>query len=72
MTVGSKGSLVVTTDEVIAVPPVYVRHVVDTTGAGDLYASGFLYGLSQQRPMFECGQLGSIAISILDATYRPS
>ncbi len=61
VTVGSKGSLVVTNDEVITVPPVYVRHVVDTTGAGDLYASGFLYGLSQQRPLFECGQLGSIA-----------
>jgi sugar/nucleoside kinase (ribokinase family) len=61
VTVGSKGSLVVTPDEVLPVPPVYVRHVIDTTGAGDLYASGFLYGLSQQRSLFECGQLGSIA-----------
>ncbi len=61
VTVGSKGSLVVTPDEVLPVPPVYVRHVIDTTGAGDLYASGFLFGLAQQRSLFECGQLGSIA-----------
>lgn len=61
VTVGSKGSLVVTPDGVLPVPPVYVRQVIDTTGAGDLYASGFLFGLAQQRGLFECGQLGSIA-----------
>ena len=37
--------------------------VVDTTGAGDLYAAGFLYGWSQGRPLAECGRLGSIAAS---------
>jgi sugar/nucleoside kinase (ribokinase family) len=35
--------------------------VIDTTGAGDLYAAGFLYGLTSGRPLDECGQLGSIA-----------
>jgi sugar/nucleoside kinase (ribokinase family) len=34
---------------------------VDVTGAGDLYAAGFLYGLTQGRPLQTCGQLGSLA-----------
>jgi sugar/nucleoside kinase (ribokinase family) len=61
ITVGAKGSIIVTPDELIQVPVVPVRKVIDTTGAGDLYASGFLYGLTQGRPLAECGQLGSIA-----------
>ena len=35
--------------------------VVDTTGAGDLYAAGFLYGLTRGADPAECGRLGSIA-----------
>jgi sugar/nucleoside kinase (ribokinase family) len=61
ITVGAKGSIIVTEDERIAVPAVPVRKVIDTTGAGDLYAAGFLYGLTSRRPLAECGQLGSIA-----------
>ena len=38
-----------------------VRRVIDTTGAGDLYAAGFLYGYTQGRELKECGRLGSIA-----------
>src|SRR3954454_6579524 len=40
----------------IAAPP--VARVVDTTGAGDLYASGFLYGLSGALPLQACGEIG--------------
>ena len=61
ITVGAKGSIVIDGDDVIQVPPVPVRKVIDTTGAGDLYAAGFLYGLTSGRPLDECGQLGSIA-----------
>jgi len=61
ITVGAKGSIIVTEHELIPVPPVPVRRVIDTTGAGDLYASGFLFGLTTGRPLPECGQLGSIA-----------
>ncbi len=61
ITVGAKGSIVVDGDEIIRVPPVPVRKVIDTTGAGDLYAAGFLYGLTAGRPLDECGQFGSIA-----------
>jgi sugar/nucleoside kinase (ribokinase family) len=35
--------------------------VVDVTGAGDLYAAGFLYGLTRGLPLETCGQLGSLA-----------
>jgi sugar/nucleoside kinase (ribokinase family) len=61
ITVGAKGSIIVTGDELIEVPAVPVRKVIDTTGAGDLYASGFLYGLTHGLALAECGQLGSIA-----------
>ena len=45
------GSLVVTADDVIEVPAHPVAAVVDTTGAGDLYAAGFLHGLTHGMPL---------------------
>jgi sugar/nucleoside kinase (ribokinase family) len=38
-----------------------VEAVVDTTGAGDLYAAGVLYGLSQGLDLPTCGRLGALA-----------
>lgn len=61
ITVGAKGSIVITGDELIEIPPISVRRVVDTTGAGDLYAAGFLHGLTSGQPLDRCGKLGSIA-----------
>ena len=63
ITTGADGSIIVTGDEVIRVPAHPVRRVVDTTGAGDLYASGFMYGLTTGRSLAESGGLGSIAAS---------
>ncbi|MET0578119.1 MAG: PfkB family carbohydrate kinase, partial [Ilumatobacteraceae bacterium] len=48
-------------DDVVQVPATDVARVLDTTGAGDLYASGFLYGYTRSRPLAECARLGSIA-----------
>ena len=59
-TLGPKGSLIVTADEVIEVPPVQTE-VVDTTGAGDLYAAGVLYGLANGYSFYDAGVLGSKA-----------
>jgi sugar/nucleoside kinase (ribokinase family) len=61
ITIGAKGSIVVTSDELIEIPAVPVRRVVDTTGAGDLYASGFLYGLTSGASLADSGHFGSIA-----------
>lgn len=63
ITTGAAGSVIVTGDDVIEVQAQPVRRVVDTTGAGDLYAAGFLYGVTTGRPLPECGRLGSIAAS---------
>lgn len=53
--------MVITEDDVIEVSAESVREVIDTTGAGDLYAAGFLYGLTSGFDLHECGRLGSIA-----------
>ena len=61
LTRSEKGSVVVTPDEVIEIPVVPVAELVDTTGAGDLYASGFLHGFSRGADLEVCGRLGSLA-----------
>jgi sugar/nucleoside kinase (ribokinase family) len=61
ITRGAAGSLVATSDEVIEVPAEQVSALVDTTGAGDLYAAGFLYGYTNGLPLAECGRLGAVA-----------
>lgn len=61
VTAGKDGSFVVTPHDVVQVPAEPVARVLDTTGAGDLYAAGFLYGYSRLLPLAECGRLGSIA-----------
>ncbi len=61
ITRGKVGSYIVTTDDVVKVPADPVPRVLDTTGAGDLYAAGFLYGFTRRLPLHECGRLGSIA-----------
>lgn len=63
ITTGADGSIIITGDDVIRVPAHPVRRVVDTTGAGDLYASGFMFGLTTGRSLAESGGLGSIAAS---------
>lgn len=61
ITLGRKGSLVVAGDETHEIPAHEVPTRVDTTGAGDLYAAGFLYGYTQEMDLDSCGRLGSIA-----------
>lgn len=61
ITRGAEGSIIITPDETVHVPAEPVAAVVDTTGAGDLFAAGFLYGLTQGNELAECGRLGSVA-----------
>lgn len=60
LTRSERGSVIVTKDESIRVPVTPVNKVVDTTGAGDLYAAGFLYGLTQGKALARCGEIGAI------------
>ncbi len=71
VTRGEHGSVVVTADEVIEVAAHPVPHLVDTTGAGDLYASGFLFGWSQGFPLDQCGRLGSVAAAAVIGHLGP-
>lgn len=63
ITLGADGSLIVTPQEIIEIPPASVSHVKDTTGAGDQYAAGFLYGFAKGLPLKQCGELASLAAS---------
>ena len=63
LTRSAKGSVIFSGDKSVAVPAVPLAAVVDTTGAGDLYAAGFLFGLSNGRDTQTCGRLGSLAAS---------
>jgi sugar/nucleoside kinase (ribokinase family) len=57
--VGKDGSLIKSDDVVYEISPV-PANCIDTTGAGDLFASGFFYGLTCGQPLDICGKIGSI------------
>ncbi len=57
--VGKEGSIIKRGDEIIKVGTIKVKSK-DTTGAGDLYAAGFLYGLCMDDPLDMCGAYGSV------------
>ena len=61
ITMGAQGCRIITRDEIIEAPAEPVAHVLDTTGAGDLFAAGFLYGHTRDLPLHECARLGAIA-----------
>jgi len=61
VTRGAVGSVIITPDERIIVPAEPVDEVVDTTGAGDLYAAGFLYGYANGLDLTLCGRLAALS-----------
>jgi sugar/nucleoside kinase (ribokinase family) len=61
VTRGPLGSLVAYNNKVVEVPAHPVDAVVDTTGAGDMFAAGFLYGLTHGYDPADCAELGSLA-----------
>jgi sugar/nucleoside kinase (ribokinase family) len=61
LTRSEAGSVIVAQGETFEIPAESVPQVVDVTGAGDLYAAGFLYGLTRGAPLESCGALGSLA-----------
>jgi len=61
LTRSEKGAVVLASDEVHIVDAEPVERVIDTTGAGDLYAAGFLHGYTSGRSPYDCGRLGAVA-----------
>jgi sugar/nucleoside kinase (ribokinase family) len=71
ITRGEKGSTVIAGDTIHDIAAAPVAKVVDTTGAGDQYAAGFLFGLAKGRPLDACGALGSLAAAEVISHYGP-
>jgi sugar/nucleoside kinase (ribokinase family) len=71
ITRGETGSVIVAGDERVAVAAFPVDKVVDTTGAGDQYAAGFLLGLARGLSLEDAGKLGSLAAAEVIAHWGP-
>ncbi len=61
VTIGAEGAIVVSGGEVITVPATPVEAILDLTGAGDLFAAGFLFGVAREMELSDAARLGSIA-----------
>jgi len=69
LTRSEKGSLILSGDEIHMIDAEPVERVVDTTGVGDLYASGFLYGYSRGAELAACGCMASICAAEIISHY---
>jgi sugar/nucleoside kinase (ribokinase family) len=69
LTRSEKGSVLAHDGQIVSVPADAIDKVVDTTGAGDLYAAGVLYGVATGRDLETCGRLGSLAAGEVISHY---
>ena len=63
ITLGSKGAIVFENKTEHNIDPIFIEELVDTTGAGDLFAAGFLFGFVNKYSIEKCGHLGNKAAS---------
>ena len=72
ITRGEQGSVIIAQgQDLVFAAAEPVEKVVDTTGAGDQYAAGFLFGLSRNLPVATCAKLGHIAAAEVISHYGP-
>jgi sugar/nucleoside kinase (ribokinase family) len=71
VTLGENGSITVSGDQRIEVGTPKVDDITDLTGAGDVFAGGYLYGLANQMPLSTCAELGHLAAAHVIAQMGP-
>ncbi len=71
ITLGKVGSICVTADEYSKVAAKNVEKIVDLTGAGDVFAAGFLYAYVREYPLAKCAELGSLAAAEVISHFGP-
>jgi sugar/nucleoside kinase (ribokinase family) len=69
LTRGAAGSVVLAGGEPVAIEAEPVDNIIDTTGAGDLYAAGFLYGVTHGMAPADCGRIGAVAAAEVISHY---
>jgi sugar/nucleoside kinase (ribokinase family) len=69
LTRSAKGCVIVEDGQVYEVPAAPVAQVIDTTGAGDQFAAGFLYALTRGKSIKDCGRLGALAAAEVISHY---
>jgi sugar/nucleoside kinase (ribokinase family) len=69
LTRGALGSVIVAGEQAYVIPAAPIDRLVDTTGAGDLYAAGLLYGLTHDLPLGACGRLASLSAAHILGHY---
>ncbi|GEO85348.1 MULTISPECIES: adenosine kinase [Alphaproteobacteria] len=71
VTMSDEGAVILKGKERIRVEATVIDELVDTTGAGDLFAAGFLYGYTQGRTLEDCGRIGCLAAGIVIQQIGP-
>ncbi|AYD03276.1 adenosine kinase [Neorhizobium sp. NCHU2750] len=71
VTMSEDGAIVVRGKELAKIAAFPIEELVDTTGAGDLFAAGFLYGYTQDRSLEDCGKLGCLAAAVVIQQIGP-
>lgn len=69
ITRGARGAVAITGDKRYEIPAEPINRVIDTTGAGDLFAAGFLTGYAAERSILECLQMGALAAAEIISHY---
>jgi sugar/nucleoside kinase (ribokinase family) len=71
VTLSEEGAIILRGAERLKIDAYPVADLVDTTGAGDLFAAGFLYGYTQNRSLADCGRLGCLSAAIVIQQIGP-